>query len=90
MDYRYWSRFLEPDEFRKWEVETLMKFDESKFTSNYRHFENFIRESFNPHDTKDGYGYWSDIIWRVERQLIGERLGYRHPFGAMGRINRPY
>ena len=65
MDYRYWSRFLEPDEFRKWEVETLMRFDESKFTYNYRHFENFIRESFNPHDTKDGYGYWSDIIWRV-------------------------
>lgn len=81
MDYRYWARFLEPDEFRKWEVETLMRFDESKFVINYRHFENFIRESFDPNETKDGYRYWSDIIWRVERQLMAER-GYRHPFAG--------
>ena len=81
MDYRYWSRFLEPDEFRKWEVETLMRFDLEKFCTNYRHFENFIRESFDPNDTKDGRRYWSDIIWRVERQLMVER-GYMHPFAG--------
>jgi hypothetical protein len=89
MDYRYWSGFLTPDEFRKWEVETLMRFDESKFVTNYRYFENFIRESFNPHDTKDGYRYWIDIIWRVERQLIERQLmtaGYMHPLGQ----RRPY
>ena len=27
MDYRYWSMFLEHEEFSKWEVETLMRFD---------------------------------------------------------------
>lgn len=85
MDYRYWSRFLEPDEFRKWEVETLMRFDLEKFCTNYRHFENFIRESFDPNDTKDGRRYWSDIIWRVERQLMTEQ-GYRLPFDG----RRPY
>ena len=42
MDYRYWVRFLEPDEFRKWEVETLMRFDLEKFATNYITFENFI------------------------------------------------
>ena len=86
MDYRYWSRFLTPDEFRKWEVETLMRFDLEKFCTNYRHFENFIRESFDPNDTKDGRRYWSDIIWRVERQLMTEHMGYGHPFGQ----RRPY
>ena len=84
MDYRYWSRFLEPDEFRKWEVETLMRFNLEKFATNYRNFENFIRESFDPNETKDGRRYWSDIIWRVERKLMAER-GYRHPFAG-----RPY
>lgn len=57
MDYRYWSRFLEHSEFRKWEVETLMRLDESKFVINYRNFENFIRGSFDPNETKDGYLY---------------------------------
>ena len=69
MDYRYWTRFLEPDEFRKWEVETLMRFDLEKFCTDYRHFENFIRESFNPHETKDGGLYWFDIICRVDRNI---------------------
>jgi hypothetical protein len=69
MDYRYWSRFLEPDEFRKWEVETLMRFNKHKFTMNYRSFDDFIHESFDPNDTKDGVRYWVDIIWRVDRNI---------------------
>ena len=85
MDYRYWARFLEPDEFRKWEVETLMRFDLEKFCTDYRHFENFIRESFDPNEIKDGRRYWSDIIWRVERQLMAERC-YMHPFA----LRMPY
>jgi hypothetical protein len=70
MNYKYWCQFLEPDEFKNWEVEVLMSeafirpcgFLERDFDN----WKEFINASFGWSNTKQGSQYWMDIFQRDE------------------------
>ena len=71
MDYKYWCRFLEPENLIKWETELIIQgrvnhIEEKHFDS----FNNFINYTLNWSDTKDGHDYWSYICTKSPSQLI--------------------
>ena len=70
MDYKHWCQFLSDDEFKLWEVETLMVYitgvcDPDIFSDHYGSFREFISGSFTWCNTKQGHDYWRIIAHRV-------------------------
>ena len=70
MDYKYWCGFLEPEEFRNWEVELLMceafmRHDGNTLLNrDFDTWQEFINASFGWSNTKQGSQYWMDIFQR--------------------------
>lgn len=68
MDYKHWCQFLDDDEFKLWEVETLVRSmdDYDIFHDSFHSFRSFISSSFSWRDTKQGHEYWRIIAHREE------------------------
>ena len=76
MNYKYWCRFLEPDEFVNWEVEVLLSetFGRGRdmqsmtrvnlFERDFDTWRDFINASFGWSNTKQGSQYWMEIFER--------------------------
>lgn len=75
MDYKYWCKFLSPEDLIRWETEIIVG---SRLSSlgrednliEFNNFNDFINYTLTWCDTKDGQEYWSRICNTPSGDLI--------------------
>lgn len=79
MNYKYWCKFLLPEDLIKWETEIIMTNRLSSLGREdnlveFNNFDDFINYTLTWCDTKDGQEYWSRICNTPRTQLIDYSL----------------
>lgn len=75
MDYKYWCKFLSPEDLIKWETEIIIgnrlySLGREDNLTEFNNFDDFINYTLTWCDTKDGQDYWASICKTDPYRLI--------------------
>ena len=79
MNYKYWCKFLLPEDLIKWETEIIMtdrlySLGREDNLIEFQNFDDFINYTLTWSETRDGQEYWARICHTPRTQLIDYSL----------------
>jgi hypothetical protein len=75
MDYKYWCKFLSPEDLIKWETEIILQnriysLGREYNLTDFNNFGDFINYTLNWSQTQDGHEFWESLCHTPSHQLI--------------------